>query len=58
MHALNLSVTQGKALLLSLGIPLSSDLESDASSSELEDTSQSTEMFSVTLSEEPIVHVL
>lgn len=54
----SLSVTQGKALLLSLGIPLSSDLESDASSSELEDTSQSTEMSSVTLSEEPIVQVL
>ena len=53
-----LSVTQEKALLLSLGIPFSSDSESDASSSELEDVSQSTEMSSVTLSEEPIVQVL
>ena len=54
----SLSVTQEKALLLSLGIPFSSDSESDASSSELEDVSQSTEMSSVTLSEEPIVQVL
>ena len=45
----SLSVAQGKTLLLSLGIPLSSDSESDASSSELEDASQSTEMSSVTV---------
>ena len=56
----SLSLTQEKAVLQSLGIPVSSESDSDTSSSDFEDTSESAEMPSVMPfpSEKQILRVL